>query len=81
MDTVCALLATADRYIQYKCTKFFIQKVGMEYVISHFNILSYYLGNIHIVGLGVIWIITISKYNYIIPAGTNVGLAPGSVHA
>ena len=27
VDTVCALLATADRYIQYKCTKFLIQKV------------------------------------------------------
>ncbi len=27
VDTVCALLATAERYIQYKCTKFLIQKV------------------------------------------------------
>ena len=27
LDTVCALLATADRYIQYKCTKILIQKV------------------------------------------------------
>ena len=27
VDTVCALLATAERYIQYKCTKFLLQKV------------------------------------------------------
>ena len=30
MDTVCALLATADRYIQYKCTKFLIKKVAFS---------------------------------------------------
>ena len=28
VDTVCALLATAERYIQYKCTKFLLQKVS-----------------------------------------------------
>ena len=27
VDTVCALLATAERYIQYKCTKVLVQKV------------------------------------------------------
>ena len=27
VDTVCALLATAERYIQYKCTKYLVQKV------------------------------------------------------
>jgi hypothetical protein len=27
VDTVCALLATAERYIQYKCTKSVVQKV------------------------------------------------------
>jgi hypothetical protein len=30
VDTVCALLATAERYIQYKCTKFLIQKVNND---------------------------------------------------
>jgi hypothetical protein len=28
VDTVCALLATAERYIQYKCTKVLVQKVS-----------------------------------------------------
>ena len=28
VDTVCALLATAERYIQYKCTKSLVQKVS-----------------------------------------------------
>ena len=27
VDTVCALLASAERYIQYKCTKSMVQKV------------------------------------------------------
>ena len=36
MDTVCALLATAERYIQYKCTKFLLQKV-LEFVDDHGN--------------------------------------------
>lgn len=27
VDTVCALLATAERYIQYKCTKYLVHKV------------------------------------------------------
>lgn len=28
VDTVCALLASAERYIQYKCTKSLVQKVN-----------------------------------------------------
>lgn len=28
VDTVCALLASAERYIQYKCTKNLVQKVN-----------------------------------------------------
>lgn len=28
VDTVCALLASAERYIQYKCTKNLVQKVS-----------------------------------------------------
>ena len=28
VDTVCALLATAERYIQYKCTKYLVHKVS-----------------------------------------------------
>lgn len=28
VDTVCALLASAERYIQYKCTKSLVQKVS-----------------------------------------------------
>ena len=31
VDTVCALLATAERYIQYKCTKYLVQKVSFLY--------------------------------------------------
>lgn len=27
VDTVCALLQTADRYVQYKCTKAFLKQV------------------------------------------------------
>jgi hypothetical protein len=30
VDTVCALLASAERYIQYKCTKSLVQKVKTE---------------------------------------------------
>ena len=30
VDTVCALLATAERYIQYKCTKYLVQKVSLD---------------------------------------------------
>ena len=40
MDTVCALLATAERYIQYKCTKFLIQKVGSAFLTSPCLIIS-----------------------------------------
>lgn len=29
VDTVCALLASAERYIQYKCTKTLVQKVNL----------------------------------------------------
>ena len=28
VDTVCALLASAERYIQYKCTKSLVQRVS-----------------------------------------------------
>lgn len=31
VDTVCALLASAERYIQYKCTKTLVQKVKFLY--------------------------------------------------
>ncbi|CAG7724541.1 unnamed protein product [Allacma fusca] len=34
VDTVCALLASAERYIQYKCTKSLVQKV-LEFVDLH----------------------------------------------
>ncbi|ROT71106.1 Serine-enriched protein [Penaeus vannamei] len=34
VDTVCALLASAERYIQYKCTKSMVQKV-LEFVDEH----------------------------------------------
>jgi len=30
VDTVCALLASAERYIQYKCTKSLVQKVKSQ---------------------------------------------------
>lgn len=30
VDTVCALLASAERYIQYKCTKSLVQKVKIN---------------------------------------------------
>lgn len=36
VDTVCALLASAERYIQYKCTKSLVQKV-LEFVDNHGN--------------------------------------------
>ncbi|XP_076642612.1 uncharacterized protein LOC143353287 isoform X2 [Halictus rubicundus] len=36
VDTVCSLLASAERYIQYKCTKSLVQKV-LEFVIEHGN--------------------------------------------
>lgn len=29
VDTVCALLASAEKYIQYKCTKSLVQKVNV----------------------------------------------------
>ena len=32
VDTVCALLATAERYIQYKCTKYLVQKVSGDLI-------------------------------------------------
>ena len=38
VDTVCALLATAERYIQYKCTKSLVQKVGSKF---YSNVLSF----------------------------------------
>ncbi|KAJ6645990.1 Serine-enriched protein [Pseudolycoriella hygida] len=36
VDTVCALLSSAERYIQYKCTKGIVQKV-LEFVDEHGN--------------------------------------------
>ncbi|KAI1304102.1 Serine-enriched protein [Halotydeus destructor] len=36
VDTVCALLASAERYIQYKCTKSLVQRV-LEFVDHHGN--------------------------------------------
>ncbi|XP_023235690.1 serine-enriched protein-like [Centruroides sculpturatus] len=36
VDTVCALMASAERYIQYKCTKSLLQKV-LEFVDLHGN--------------------------------------------
>jgi len=36
VDTVCALLASAERYIQYKCTKSLVQKVGIPYLQNDF---------------------------------------------
>ncbi|XP_076240232.1 uncharacterized protein LOC143182839 isoform X2 [Calliopsis andreniformis] len=36
VDTVCALLASAERYIQYKCTKSLVQKV-LEFIDEHGN--------------------------------------------
>lgn len=36
IDTVCALLSSAERYIQYKCTKSLVQKV-LEFVDEHGN--------------------------------------------
>ena len=34
VDTVCALLSSAEKYIQYKCTKSLVQKV-LEFVDEH----------------------------------------------
>ena len=39
VDTVCALLATAERYIQYKCTKYLVHKVSCI-------IFDYWLSNV-----------------------------------
>ncbi|XP_076327633.1 serine-enriched protein-like [Tachypleus tridentatus] len=36
VDTVCALLSSAEKYIQYKCTKSLVQKV-LEFVDNHGN--------------------------------------------
>lgn len=37
VDTVCALLASAERYIQYKCTKSLVQKVRISSSSSSFS--------------------------------------------
>lgn len=39
VDTVCALLASAERYIQYKCTKSLVQRVNLHLIIKILNIL------------------------------------------
>lgn len=36
VDTVCALLASAEKYIQFKCTKSLVQRV-LEFVDEHGN--------------------------------------------
>lgn len=36
VDTVCALLASAERYIQYKCTKSLVQKV-LRHIFCYIN--------------------------------------------
>jgi len=54
VDTVCALLSTAERYIQYKCTKILIQRV-LEFVDDHgnevLNLGSFALLPLHVVRL------------------------------
>lgn len=35
VDTVCALLASAERYIQYKCTKSLVQKVCLVLIVIY----------------------------------------------
>jgi len=40
VDTVCALLASAERYIQYKCTKSLVQKVRNSRIQPSNNSLS-----------------------------------------
>lgn len=41
VDTVCALLASAERYIQYKCTKSLVQKVKIFRQIENFIVSVY----------------------------------------
>ena len=43
VDTVCALLATAERYIQYKCTKYLVHKVHEIYLNLKKITKAYYL--------------------------------------
>ncbi|XP_025197945.1 serine-enriched protein isoform X1 [Melanaphis sacchari] len=54
VDTVCALLSSAERYIQYKCTKSLVQKV-LEFVDEHgnevLNLGSFALLPLHVVRL------------------------------
>lgn len=54
VDTVCALLASAERYIQYKCTKILVQRV-LEFVDQHgndvLNLGSFTLLPMHVVRL------------------------------
>lgn len=38
VDTVCALLSTAERYIQYKCTKTLVSKVAILRACQYSNI-------------------------------------------
>lgn len=33
VDTVCTLLASAERYIQYKCTKSLVQRVSYHFFV------------------------------------------------
>lgn len=41
VDTVCALLASAERYIQYKCTKSLVQKVKNIFKQSYLTVIIY----------------------------------------
>ncbi|XP_065200211.1 serine-enriched protein-like [Planococcus citri] len=54
VDTVCALLQTADRYVQYKCTKAFLKQV-LEFVDEKgneiLNLGSFALLPLHVVRL------------------------------
>lgn len=54
VDTVCALLQSADRYVQYKCTKTFLQQV-LEFVDQRgndvLNLGSFALLPLHVVRL------------------------------
>ncbi|XP_037075603.1 LOW QUALITY PROTEIN: serine-enriched protein-like [Pollicipes pollicipes] len=61
VDTVCALLASAERYIQYKCTKSMVQKV-LEFVDLHGNeVLS--LGSFTLLPQHVVRLILVRELN------------------
>lgn len=43
VDTVCALLASAERYIQYKCTKSLVHKVSSQKCIKLLETFLFFL--------------------------------------